>query len=137
MGNANSAALGALDDTAGAPPSEGLSIRAARLYVYDATTSKWTVARALVEVDFADDAAEGDAPDWHVEVRALKPSLQLLRAATRGAAPPSRHARRAPSCRAARRRMRRCASVSRACARCDATPRVHRLPTCTRAAALP
>ena len=73
MGNANSAALSSLDDTAGAPPSEGLSLRSARLYVYDATTSKWTVARALVEVDFADDAAEGDAPDWHVEVRALKP----------------------------------------------------------------
>ena len=113
MGNANSAALGALDE--GPPPSEqGLSIRAARLYVFEATTNQWNVARALVEVDFADDAAEGDAPDWHVEVRALKPSCtQLLRATTRCGAAPNRHALSASTRCALRRRMRRCASLSR------------------------
>lgn len=72
MGNSSSAAVAdALEDTAGAPPStpEGVSARSARVYVYDATACKWNVERALVDVDFADDAAEGDARDWHVEVR--------------------------------------------------------------------
>ena len=95
MGNANSAALGTLDE--GPPPAEqGLSIRAARLYVFEASTNKWNVARALVEVDFADDAAEGDAPDWHVEVRALKPSRSQLLHAGHGLPPrpePARVAR--------------------------------------------
>ena len=112
MGNANSAALGTLDE--GPPPAEqGLSIRAARLYVFEASTNKWNVARALVEVDFADDAAEGDAPDWHVEVRALKPSrTQLLRAGHGLRNGPSRHALHGATHRAAHRRMRRCACLS-------------------------
>ena len=91
MGNAASAAnAGVPDDTAeaGAPPSE-LTSRSARLYLYDAAACKWNVERALVDVDFADDAAEGDAPSWHVEVR--NPGRALaLRCATPGrpAAPP-------------------------------------------------
>jgi hypothetical protein len=111
MGNASSAtAVGALDDTAGAPPSEGLSSRSARLFAYDAAACKWNVERALVDVDFADDAAEGDAPDWHVEVCARNPRGQLLRARHAPIAPPVLRAPREPTGGAARRRMRRFAT---------------------------
>ena len=102
MGNSASAgAVGAVDDTAGAPPSEALTSRSARLYLYDAAAAKWNVERAMVEVDFADNAAEGDAPDWHVEVRhraatCSNPEPAVARSAPRRAAPPrcARHTRR-------------------------------------------
>ena len=77
MGNSSSAAVSdALEDTAGAPPStpEGATVRSARVFCFDTVANKWNVERALVDVDFADDAAEGDARDWHVEVRSQQAS---------------------------------------------------------------
>lgn len=112
MGASSSSAVGALED-APPPASEGLTSRSARLYAYDASSSKWTVSRALVEVDFVDDAAEGSAPDWHVEVRAaLTQTLaaQLLRAATRALPPPAVRPLPAPAGCTHRRQMRRWAA---------------------------
>jgi hypothetical protein len=73
MGGAAPASLGSINDDAGAPPGEGeaSASRSARLYKYDAASAAWSVARASVDVTFVDNAEdEGDASDWHVEVRA-------------------------------------------------------------------
>ena len=75
MGNSASASAYAIDEgDAGPVPTDAAVLgRAARLYKYDAESSKWTVHRALCEASFVDAAEEGDDDDapaaWHLEVR--------------------------------------------------------------------
>ena len=75
MGNSASASAYAIDEgEAGPVPTDAAVLgRAARLYKYEAESSKWTVHRSLCEASFVDAAEEGDDDDtpaaWHLEAR--------------------------------------------------------------------